>query len=789
MVDFSPTYLTDAFEFHSTRRHRTVIVLIGPETKQYIPLLHERLTKISQLNDIIWCYKNSETAVDSISKKQKPNDADDAVQKWLKIHTPDHILYKESHRILGRTCDMLVLQDFEMLMPNTLVTAMESVRGGGLILFLLDQAKTLAQIIETRNELHAQNGATDGAKLDHLFNRRLFKSLSTTPNCIFLDYKMRIMSITRHYQTTPIPEEVQSSFEVSPGYRMEQPTTSVDLLAQICKTKDQSEALQKCIRAIDSTDPALLQITAPRGRGKTALLGLTAAFAVHSSAESVFITALYPDNIQTFFEYLIQSLQRLGYKKQDDYKVCYIFLGKKRQVGSIELVKTKRYIKYITPLEAIENKHSILFVDEAATLPLSYIKKMAQSRKVFLSTTLGGYEGTGRAFKTKLSEYFAKTKSNITSVSLATPIRYGKNDPTELWLNKALLLDPQLRSVKERPLPSDSEFFHVNKHALFSGSDATEEILAEIFAVLAFSHYRNNPNDLQILADCKNHEMFVLLSPSGRVVASIQIAFEGLLDMRSSKREGNLIPWVIYENFNSKEFAMLQGARVVRIAVHPHLLSMGYGIEALRRLETWLAGSEGQEHENVLFNEHKSMPPTSWMGSSFGVTEQLHRFWKRAGYEVVCIKQEPSSTTGEYSAIVLKESSLSASFSTEFKKRFLTLLGYSFKELSPTLCLSLIHPMKRFGAPTGLDTEDIQRLALFVQGLISIRCVLDLMPALARLSVGSSDLTVLQQSVLIMLGLQHYMPEYIAKYLTIEEYQLEGLIRKIVEIFFNNNKK
>ena len=54
--------------------------------------------------------------------------------------------YKESHKILGSTYGMLVLQDFEAITPNLLARTIETVEGGGLVVLLLKTMTSLKQL-------------------------------------------------------------------------------------------------------------------------------------------------------------------------------------------------------------------------------------------------------------------------------------------------------------------------------------------------------------------------------------------------------------------------------------------------------------------------------------------------------------------------------------------------------------------------------------------------------------------------------------------------------------------
>lgn len=52
----------------------------------------------------------------------------------------------ETHKILGNTYGMLVLQDFEAMTPNILARTVETIEGGGLVVLLLQSVKSLRQL-------------------------------------------------------------------------------------------------------------------------------------------------------------------------------------------------------------------------------------------------------------------------------------------------------------------------------------------------------------------------------------------------------------------------------------------------------------------------------------------------------------------------------------------------------------------------------------------------------------------------------------------------------------------
>lgn len=105
----------------------------------------------------------------------------------------------------------------------------------------------------------------------------------------------------------------------------------------------------------------------------------------------------------------------------------------------------------------------MLVVDEAAAIPLPLVKSLLGPYLVFLSSTINGYEGTGRSLSLKLIKQLRQQTStqgqkretvsyenpagdsisgrSLREVSLEEPIRYGKGDHVEKWLYRLLCLD------------------------------------------------------------------------------------------------------------------------------------------------------------------------------------------------------------------------------------------------------------------------------------------------------------------------------------------------------------
>lgn len=145
----------------------------------------------------------------------------------------------------------------------------------------------------------------------------------------------------------------------------------------------------------------------------------------------------------------------------------------------------------------------------------------------------------------------------------------------------------------------------MNRDTLFSHHKDSEKFLQRVMALYVSSHYRNTPNDLQMLSDAPAHRLFVLLAPVDEtvnalpdVLAVVQVALEGAISRKSAQAQlaagtapqGDLIPWTVSQQFQDSEFPTLTGARIVRVAVHPELTRMGYGSRAVQQLARFYAG-------------------------------------------------------------------------------------------------------------------------------------------------------------------------------------------------------
>jgi N-acetyltransferase 10 len=155
-----------------------------------------------------------------------------------------------------------------------------------------------------------------------------------------------------------------------------------------------------------------------------------------------------------------------------------------------------------------------------------------------------GYEGTGRSLSLKLIDQIRKSSQSnqgvkyLRETDMNIPIRYNLNDPIENWLGNLLCLTAAKNLPLENTLPHAKEcsLYFINKETLFSFNKSSEKFLEKIWSLFVASHYKNSPNDLQLLSDAPAHCLAVLLGPLDRnksksglpdVLVAIQFCFEG----------------------------------------------------------------------------------------------------------------------------------------------------------------------------------------------------------------------------------------------------------------------
>ncbi|XP_010217837.1 PREDICTED: N-acetyltransferase 10-like, partial [Tinamus guttatus] len=268
---------------------------------------------------------------------------------------------------------------------------------------------------------------------------------------------------------------------------------------------------------------------------------------------------------------------------------------------------------------------------------------------------------------------------------------------------------------------------------------------------------------------------------------------------------------------------------------------MGYGSRALTLLQMYYEGkfpcleektiqkpkeiatvsSEAVSLLEEVVTPRKDLPPLllklserqaeslDYLGVSYGLTPRLLKFWKRAGFVPVYLRQTPNDLTGEHSCIMLKmlneedseqEPWLTA-FWKDFRRRFLSLLSYQFSTFSPSLALNILQnknikqqsqtSISRAELEAVFIPYDLKRLEMYSRNMVDYHLIMDMVPAVARMfflsQLGDISLSAAQSALLLGIGLQHKSLDQLEKEVELPSSQLMGLfnriIRKVVQLF------
>ena len=318
-------------------------------------------------------------------------------------------------------------------------------------------------------------------------------------------------------------------------------------------TIDQAKAVLTFVEAAaEKSLRTTVALTAARGRGKSAALGLSLAAAIAYGYSNIFVTSPSPENLRTLFEFVLKGFDSLDYKEHTDFTVVESTNPELRKaVVRINVFHQHRQtIQYIEPSDhQLLSQAELLVIDEAAAIPMPQVRALLGPYLVFLASTVNGYEGTGRALSLKLIQQLRTNRApaagaggaseggedrslaaavvaaeggvggagsrTLREVSLEEPIRYARGDPIEAWLHEVLCLDASSHtpSITSCPHPSECSLYWVDRDALFSYHSASESFLQRMIALFVASHYKNTPNDLQLMSDAPAHHLFALLGP------------------------------------------------------------------------------------------------------------------------------------------------------------------------------------------------------------------------------------------------------------------------------------
>lgn len=434
--------------------------------------------------------------------------------------------------------------------------------------------------------------------------------------------------------------------------------------------EQQKQAVSLIHKVVTGHRKRPLVVTADRGRGKSSALGIAAAELLQQKPYRILITASSSKSIAPVFEHANNLLPDSEFVSANHLRY---------QAGEL---------KFVAPDELLREAYScdLLLVDEAASIPLPMLKSMVERyhRAVF-STTVHGYEGSGRGFGIKFQTWLSEQRPGWKAFQIEQPIRWASGDPLEAWLFDAFLLNSEIdEELNAASVSEGSLTWRVLERTDYLQSP---ELLKQCFALLVNAHYQTSPNDLMQLLANPDMKLHVLLSQQTCIGCVLSVA-EGNLesgliqDIQLGKRRprGHLVPALLANHIGISEAAEQSCLRIMRIAVHPNLQRTGIGSDMIKRVR-------------------QSATQYDYLATSFGATSDLVTFWTNNGFSSLHLGHQRDQASGCHSLVMVDALSEQAQLwceaaGHEFTDSFQYLLSSSLATLETEMvrALLLAHP-------------------------------------------------------------------------------------------------
>ncbi|MHC6645797.1 GNAT family N-acetyltransferase [Alteromonas sp. HB246098] len=499
------------------------------------------------------------------------------------------------------------------------------------------------------------------------------------------------------------------------AYRVAKPSLENSYRGSLFLSKEQECAYGRLYQSY-SLNKLNALVTAPRGRGKSSLLGIFIDSLVRKG-KNVLLTSEQHENVVN----VMSQLHQFDVTNKTDYQFHHTDSINKEQRSVDARRACLGSVKWVPPdSELLYSKRNTTFdlvvVDEAASMPLQVVNRIiATNPQWILSTTLQGYEGSGNGFIHKLIPNLPNGSIHLT---LSTPLRWFENDPIEAFFQSTCLFESKTANDNVTNIESENsvELLEKSNFCLRSFEDVNESTLQQIMSLLALAHYQTTPDDFMRLLDSPD-VMIATLKLGPLVVAAAIINIEGGIKLThvstgiaSGRRrpKGHLAAQRLTLLSTDPKAATHKYWRINRIAVHPKLQGRGVG--------SYVVNKVVDEAREQLIDA---------TCTSYGTTLKLDNFWTQNGFDIVDYGRKPNKASGETSALaVLPLSPKTTELVTNLKSLEASFDGANVNELSKTV----------------LDIY-VTKLAQFIQGY---RTLDDVWPILHKLSKEAQSVSQIE---------------------------------------------
>ncbi len=434
-----------------------------------------------------------------------------------------------------------------------------------------------------------------------------------------------------------------------------------------------------------------LVITADRGRGKSALLGMAAAQLLRQGRRQILVTAPSADQVQTLFRHAARELADELAQTDPGYLQT----------------RTGACLRFLEMPELLATgpEAEVVMVDEAAAFPAPLLKRVLLGwPRVAFASTVHGYEGTGRGFAIRFRKVLEQETPQWQARTLSAPVRWVPGDPLETLVSRLFLLAAEATEPEHPQAVSGDEVIIEP----WQPADAGEGELSCAFGLLVDAHYRTRPGDLRQWLDDPSARSW-RARIGNRVLGVLWTSIEGGLEPELAQQvtlgqrrvRGHLLPQSLASHSGFPEAAGQSCLRVVRIAVADSARRLGIG----RRLVAAAA-------------EYAASSGLDTLGTSFGGSVDLLAFWRSCGLQLVRVGLQQEASSGEYPVQMLQGlsadgCSLEQRLRQRLGEHWRTLVPVAWPRLEPELLLDLTAALD---AREQLSQDDLRDLHSFARG-------------------------------------------------------------------------
>lgn len=560
----------------------------------------------------------------------------------------------ELDKLLGREFEVVIIATDGLLRPNLVAGLAGTVMGGGVL------------VLATPPLDIWDPGPGGGG----FYKAYLLSRLKEAPSILWVDVdNSNIMSYKAPEGRAPERGRVEVTGSKAPRR-----------LLEVCATGDQAKAVSLIATFLRRRSRSLM-VVGDRGRGKSFAIGLGLALAAHwHIIGRVVVTGPTPWSVESLMRGLIRGLEALGYK--GGFKVV-------EANGAIIRISGPWFKVSYEPPDSTEPT-ALTVIDEAGAIGVARVRRLSwKSGKVIVSTTIHGYEGSGRVLAHLVEQILPKP---LELIELEEPIRYPSGDPLELWTYETFVLRGELEDIQGDI--SDVEYEVIDKRELSSN----HRLLHSIQNLLALAHYRSEPDDLLVVLESPNHYIHILRG-NNRVIAVADVALE-----EPGVEEAARIASAKLELYTGSNPGLV--ARIARISVHPKLQRRGYGSKLLSYIEEW-ARSRGCNLVLTIFSRH-----------------DVIGFWVKNGYKPYYVSPRYNRVTGEKNVAFGKPltelgGKLLTQASRALRLRLLLSSSSIYRDLAAEKLVLLIPSSEPLGVDVMMLTEDqLRRLEAFRENLL-----------------------------------------------------------------------